>query len=65
MEMSAKKSFAAQKNDDERANKLAEFGDMQGRIRDLNRRNDELVDDVRALEEQNLELKAERGRLQL
>jgi hypothetical protein len=38
---------------------------MQGRIRDLNRRNDELVDDVRALEEQNLELKAERGRLQL
>jgi hypothetical protein len=65
MEMSAKKSFAAQKNDDERANKSAEFGDMQGRIRDLNRRNDELVDDVRALEEQNLELKAERGRLQL
>lgn len=39
--------------------------DLQRKIKELNRKVEEMTDDVKSLEEQNMELKSDKNRIQL
>lgn len=74
MEVSAKKQFQeanAKNSPRPRDERLAmtqtskNFDADAKKVRDLTKRSEELTDDVRTLEEQNVELRSEKNRLQL
>lgn len=71
----ASKSFGAQMEPAPRDERLvmtqtsknfdAIEAELMRKVRDLTKRSEELTDDVRTLEEQNVELRSEKNRLQL
>ena len=66
MEMSSKKTFAQlQEEKVMQTSRNFEKADYQRKLRELDRMTEELTDDVRTLEEANLDLKSEKNRLQL
>ena len=71
MEMSSKKTFAQLQEEKVMQTSMnfdafeLEKADYQRKLRELDRMTEELTDDVRTLEEANLDLKSEKNRLQL